>query len=352
MTIEKPQEVAKPPEELPKPPVTVSNETTSPVVPANEAAVSHPSKVFPMARKACLNATEEFMNFKRDGFLPSDIFTSVVCSWLEEDGSIWVRKSDSAKSFLEMQEQLQEQILRCAVSSDATVGNTYAACYEGLWCRILIKSKNPTIGLYIDYGNSETLEPNQEIRELPSSIAGIPQYVHRIALTPEDSEKYCELTDEHELSVKPIEELEGGVTLVRVKEETQEEEEVVEVEIPVQKIPEPVEPLQRMTSATQSTQSLPQAPIIASQRAPSIAGTSQKSEKSVDMGSEIVAKVQNFPTVIRYLERNSTGRLLMTFNLGNDNYSALLTIEGKQEEALQKILDDIPNKCKHEPNFQ
>lgn len=132
-------------------------------------------------------------------FLSDSKFTDVkiVVSMNRE---YWVQKVEDENDLQQLMVNLQEKAAM-AQKVTPTIGCIYAAKYEHLWHRAVVKSIDPIIVHYIDYGNDEILDSDdfREIHELTFTR----RFAAKIRLTKDAYDVLKNLNYDDVISVKP-----------------------------------------------------------------------------------------------------------------------------------------------------
>jgi len=146
-------------------------------------------------------------------------FNTVVITYQGGDkNTYYVGASTIWNALVEMCANFMGVIQKCDVLS-LKLGTKGLAQFQGSWYRVEIVSMTPNpLAYYIDFGNTETIQPG-ELRECPDTHKDIPPLVQKIKLAPGTDQKYFNLPDESEISVKPVSWLSEGSILVEVEGE-------------------------------------------------------------------------------------------------------------------------------------
>ncbi|XP_012278386.1 uncharacterized protein LOC105698585 isoform X2 [Orussus abietinus] len=161
--------------------------------------------------------TDKGFSFQKDDFLSKNKFTDLKIVFREADGIYWAQKIENENDLIQMMRELNDL---AAKNNLPTVerpvsGNIYAAKFDGVWHRVLLKCVKPAKVLYIDYGNEEHVDL-KELLEL-EKYCKQSYFARKIKVADDSSEKYKMLQVDDMLSVKMFKVDDDGAIVVQVR---------------------------------------------------------------------------------------------------------------------------------------
>lgn len=157
------------------------------------------------------------VDFYKDTHLSKTKFTMVEIILQLNNGEYWICKVENKVARIDLMQKLQD-VANKSRNVQPTIGEVYGVLYDTIWHRAMVTSLNPVKIHFIDFGNDAILKKDDEIRNI-GSLVKAPKFARKIRLTQGTSDKYRNLQEGDQISVRMLSMDSEKTIIVEVQEQ-------------------------------------------------------------------------------------------------------------------------------------
>lgn len=157
------------------------------------------------------------LSFYKDTHLSKTKFTMVEIIISLGNDEYWINKVEDKDARLDLMRKLQD-VTDKSSNVQLVIGEVYGVLYETLWHRAMVTSLNPTKIHFIDFGNDAILKKDDKIKNI-GDLVKAPKFARKIRLTQGTSDKYRNLQESENISVRMLSMDSEKTIIVEVQEQ-------------------------------------------------------------------------------------------------------------------------------------